>query len=150
MELDFCKQEEEFKNSIQSSIASALWESSGSAYDLDLGKLEEETFPEDLFMDIKFSALATFAPIRFRNLSAEEFFDDDDDSLMLQTPIMTLFRLPPLLKIVVGGFSWLESEPKLTLLLIFFVCECECDCDCEREGEREGERGVKMEEGIVG
>lgn len=122
MELDFCKQEEEFKNSIQSSIASALWESSGSAYDLDLGKLEEETFREDLFMDIKLSALATFAPIRFRNLSAEnppeEFFDDD--SLMLQTPIMTLFRLPTLLKIVGGGFS-LESEPKLTLLLILLV-----------------------------
>uniref|UniRef100_A0A6N2MQ13 Uncharacterized protein n=1 Tax=Salix viminalis TaxID=40686 RepID=A0A6N2MQ13_SALVM len=74
MEFDLCKEDEEFRNSMQSSIASARWESTASTTDLDLGKLDEVTLREDfLLMDTKRITLATLARRRHRSLAGETF-----------------------------------------------------------------------------
>lgn len=76
---------------MQSSIASALWESSvlDSAYDHDLAKPADvdddaETLRDHFFpLDTKRRAFATFAPTRLRNLTAEIENSFDEELFLL-------------------------------------------------------------------
>lgn len=101
---------------MQSSIASARWESMDSASDLDLAKLEEETLRELLFMETKRSALTILAPRRLSNVCGENL--EVLGRLKLKMATMTLFLLrlvwlPPCLSLS------LMSGLKLTRLLAF-------------------------------
>jgi hypothetical protein len=123
MEFDRGKEEEEFKNSMQSSMASARWESiMGSETERDLTKDEEtSTLREDLLlMEINRMALTTLACRRCRNLTGEN--PESFGSRKVHIP-MTLFLPPetlvppPCLRNIVGlSFT---SGLKLTLLLAF-------------------------------
>ncbi|KAJ6750284.1 hypothetical protein OIU85_000878 [Salix viminalis] len=119
MEFDLCKEDEEFRNSMQSSIASARWESTASTTDLDLGKLDEVTLREDfLLMDTKRITLATLARRRHRSLAGETF--EVLGSLKVKIPaVFFLFPAalapPPCLK-KIAGLS-LTSGPRLARLL---------------------------------
>ncbi|KAK4270459.1 hypothetical protein QN277_023495 [Acacia crassicarpa] len=115
-------EEEECKNSMQSSTASTRCESVGSDKERDLTKVdEEETFLDDLLlMETTLTvALATFAPSRSRNLTGENL--ESFGSRKVQVPII-LFLFPntlplrsPFLRNKVG-FSF-TSGLKHTLLL---------------------------------
>ena len=89
---------------MQSSIASARWESTASTTDLDLGKLDKVTSREDfLLMDTKRITLATLARRRLRSLAGETF--EVLGSLKVKIPAIfflfpaTLVPLPCLNKI---------------------------------------------------
>jgi len=104
---------------MQSSIASARWESTASASDLDLGKLDEVTLREDFLpMGTKRRTLATLAPRRLSSLAGENF--EVLGSLKEKIPAIffllppTLVPLPCLRKIVGLSFS---SGLKLNRLL---------------------------------
>jgi len=113
--------EEECKNSMQSSTALARYdESLGSDSERDLTKVDEETFLEDLLLiETTLMEFATFSPSRSRNLTG-----DSKGSLdileKLQLP-MTLFLFPNTLCLRnMVGFS-LTSGLKLTLLLFLNI-----------------------------
>lgn len=120
-QLGLSLEDDECKNSMQSSTALARYdESLGSDNECDLTKVDEETFLEDLLpIEITLMELATFAPSRSMNLTG-----DNKGSLgnleKLQLP-MTLFLFPntPCLRNMVG-FS-LTSGLKLTLLLFLNI-----------------------------
>lgn len=123
-EFDLCKKEEElFKNSMQSSTALALWESSGSAYDCALTKLDEETLCEDglLVMDTRRKAFVTVDLIRFRNLTAEK--SELVESLKFHIVLALWSFLPtfvPLLCLLMKNFGLsLTLQVKLALFLWF-------------------------------
>lgn len=123
-------EEEECKNSMQSSTASALCESVGSDKERDLTKVdEEETFLDDLLlMETTLTvALATFAPSRNRNFTGENLGSFGNRKVQLPI-ILFLFpntlplRSPCLRKKV--GFSF-TSGLKHALLLFVDICEWE-------------------------
>lgn len=121
-EFDLDKEEEEFKNSMQSSIASARWESIDSASDRDLGRLEEETLREEFpRMDTKRKAPATLAPTCLKKLAGEKL--DLSTSLNVKIPTTTLLRLLPLVVALPPCFTnnlglSLTSGLKLTRLIV--------------------------------
>lgn len=151
-QLGLSLEDDECKNSMQSSTALARYdESLGSDNECDLTKVDEETFLEDLLPIVTtLMELATFAPSRSMNLTG-----DNKGSLgnleKLQLP-MTLFLFPntPCLRNMVG-FS-LTSGLKLTLLLFLNIWIAIWDfqlhktpiisifllCLTERKGGREG------------
>lgn len=106
---------------MQSSMASARWESIGSDTERDLTK-DEETFREDdLLRDIKRIVPTTLACRRSRNLTGENS-ESLGSLLKLQIP-MTLFLppatlVPPPCLRKIAGLSF-TSGLKLTLLLAF-------------------------------
>ena len=120
-QLGLSLEEEECKNSMQSSTALARYdESLGSDSERDLTKVDEETFLEDLLpIETPLIEFATFSPSRSRNLTG-----DNKGSLdileKLQLP-MTLFLFPNTLCLRnMVGFS-LTSGLKLTLLLFLNI-----------------------------
>lgn len=114
LKLGLSLDEEECKNSIQSSTVSALCESVRSEIERDLTKVdEEETFLEDLlFMETLFIELATFVPSCTKNFSGDDNFDSVVN-LKFPLPISLLLR-----KIV--GMS-LTLGLKHTLLLLIDI-----------------------------
>lgn len=120
-ELGLSLEEEECKNSMQSSTALARYdESLGSDSERDLTKVDEETFLEDLLpIETSLMEFATFSPSCSRNLTG-----DNKGSLeileKLQLP-MTLFLFPNTLCLRnMVCFSW-TSGLKLTLLLFLNI-----------------------------
>jgi len=89
--------EEECKNSMQSSTVSARWESVRSDNERDLTKVDEETFLEDLLLtETLLIALATFSPSLSSNLTGEEFVSTCNLNVhVLVILIMFLETLPP-------------------------------------------------------
>lgn len=104
---------------MQSSIASARWESIASTSDLDLAKLlDEETLREDfLLIDTNCRTLATLAPRRLSSLAGKnlELLGSLKQKILATLFLFpaTLFPLPCLRRMV--GLS-LTSGLKLTRL----------------------------------
>lgn len=83
---------------MQSSMASALWESSVSAYDRDLPRLaDDDTLHEHLLRPAAAAgrAFATFSPMFLKKLPTEIL--DPFDSLKIHILIITLFLFSPTL-----------------------------------------------------
>ena len=106
---------------MQSSIASARWESIDSASDRDLGRLKEGALCEEFLpMDTKRKALADLAPIRLNKLAGENL--ELSTSLNVKIPTTSLLLLPLVLPLLpcfrkISGLS-LTSGLKLTRLLV--------------------------------
>lgn len=121
--------EEECKNSMQSSTVSARCESVRSDNERDLTKVDEETFLEDLLLTETFLiALATFSPSCSRNLAGDKFVSMDNlkvrDLLILFRFLETLSSLPlppsPQYLRKMVGLSF-TSGLKHTLLLLLDI-----------------------------
>ena len=122
-ELGLSLDEEECKNSIQSSTALARCESGGSDTERVLTKEDEETFLEDLLlMETTLIALATFAPSCCKNLTGENL--GSFGNLKVQVPV-TLFLFPPPPTLVclrnMIGFSLKSGvQHTFSVVLLFF------------------------------
>src|ERR1044072_7676757 len=89
-------EEEECKNSMQSSTALARCESVRSDSERDLTKVDEETFLEDLLLtETSFMELVTFAPSCSRNLTGDNI--GSLGNLKVQVPLILFLFLNALL-----------------------------------------------------
>lgn len=123
-EFDLDKDEEEFKNSMQSSIASARWESIDSANDRDLGRFEEETLRIDfLLIDNNRKALTTLSPRRLNNLAGEkDLLTSLNVNIATTTTLLLLpllLPLPPCFSNVFGLSS--SSGLEITCLIVVLL-----------------------------
>lgn len=128
---------------MQSSIASALCESSVSAYDRDRAKLAEDTLREHLRRPAAASGgrdFATFSPMFLKKLPTENL--DPSGSLKIHIFKITLFLFPPTLTAppCLPVAVKLGSGLKLTRLFIFISMAASTSWERSRQRQREMEK----------